>query len=273
MKMEVKIPSSSPGAVEFNFDSACTSPYVSAPSTPRLFGNYFFSAPTSPTHFNWEQHQRTPPFSKDFSNTNEQQNPDFEFDFNAQLNAPQPHLSAEELFHGGKIKPININPPESRITESPSSPKRMIFKEGLSKKNDLSGAIRRTPRGQSNTLRVSDILLEEEESSTESSSGFSPSGWCKRWRHLLLFKSKSEGANKDLPKRIDIEEDLKNSSFRSTEVVNSVHNNNNNITQKRKKGKRRVSAHELHYRVNRTVSEEMRRKTFLPYKRSVLLGC
>ncbi|KAJ0640279.1 hypothetical protein HanLR1_Chr16g0613581 [Helianthus annuus] len=35
---------------------------------------------------------------------------------------------------------------------------------------------------------------------------------------------------------------------------------------------RRVSAHEIHYTANRAVAEEMRRKTYLPYK-SGLLGC
>ncbi|KAM7482525.1 hypothetical protein LguiB_007108 [Lonicera macranthoides] len=270
------IHSSSPGAVEFNFDGAsCTSLNVTAPSTPRGFGNYFFSAPTSPTHFNWEQQPHhtpllNPPSSKDFNTTNDNHNPDFEFDCNAARLYKAPplcadELCADELFDGGKIKPIKLIP-ERRITHSPAtprSPKRMIFKEGLSQKKDISGA--------------TDILLEEEkdgESLNSSSASSSPSSWRKRWnlKKLLSFRSKSEGDSKDPLKKSEIEEDLKNSSFRSTGVVNSVH-----ITKTRKeKGKRVVvygSAHELHYRVNRAVSEEMRRKTFLPYKRTVLMGC
>lgn len=56
-------------------------------------------------------------------------------------------------------------------------------------------------------------------------------------------------------------EDVKNSSFRSTDSVGSA---------RRRSGP--ISAHEVHYTVNRAVSEEMRRKTFLPYKQG-LLGC
>ncbi|KVH43919.1 hypothetical protein Ccrd_025744, partial [Cynara cardunculus var. scolymus] len=36
--------------------------------------------------------------------------------------------------------------------------------------------------------------------------------------------------------------------------------------------KRKVSAHEIHYTANRAVAEEMRRKTFLPYKSGLLGG-
>ncbi|KAL6175183.1 hypothetical protein ACLB2K_051825 [Fragaria x ananassa] len=57
-------------------------------------------------------------------------------------------------------------------------------------------------------------------------------------------------------------EDVKNSSFRSTDSVGSV--------SSRRRGP--VSPHELHYTVNRAVTEEMRRKTVLPYKHG-LLGC
>ncbi|KVI06890.1 EF-Hand 1, calcium-binding site-containing protein [Cynara cardunculus var. scolymus] len=52
------------------------------------------------------------------------------------------------------------------------------------------------------------------------------------------------------------EQNVKNSSFRSNDGD----------------GSRKVSAHEIHYTANRAVAEEMRRKTFLPYK-SGLLGC
>ncbi|KVI06150.1 hypothetical protein Ccrd_015509 [Cynara cardunculus var. scolymus] len=36
--------------------------------------------------------------------------------------------------------------------------------------------------------------------------------------------------------------------------------------------KRKVYAHEIHYTTNRAVAEEMRRKTFLPYKSGLLGG-
>lgn len=43
-------------------------------------------------------------------------------------------------------------------------------------------------------------------------------------------------------------------------------------TSKRRGNRVAVSAHELHYKLNRAVSQEMRKKTFLPYKQG-LLGC
>ena len=46
MEMEVVVPVP---AVDFNFDSTCSSPYMTAPSSPQRFGNFLFSAPTSPT--------------------------------------------------------------------------------------------------------------------------------------------------------------------------------------------------------------------------------
>lgn len=94
----------------------------------------------------------------------------------------------------------------------------------------------------------------------------------KKWkiRDFLLFRSASEGRadEKDplrkytaLSKKSAAEEDVRNFSFRSTESSGSV-------------SKRRgpVSAHELHYTMNRAATEEMKKKTFLPYKRG-LLGC
>lgn len=64
-----------------------------------------------------------------------------------------------------------------------------------------------------------------------------------------------------MSKKAAAEEDVRNSSFRSTESSGSV---------SRRRGP--VSAHELHYTVNRAASEEMKKKTFLPYKQG-LLGC
>ncbi|KAL6210810.1 hypothetical protein ACLB2K_016042 [Fragaria x ananassa] len=96
----------------------------------------------------------------------------------------------------------------------------------------------------------------------------------KKWklRDMLLFRSASEGratTGKDplrkyslLSTKKSMSEDVKNSSFRSTDSVGSV--------SSRRRGP--VSPHELHYTVNRAVTEEMRRKTVLPYKHG-LLGC
>ncbi|KAL7002785.1 hypothetical protein U1Q18_003942 [Sarracenia purpurea var. burkii] len=356
MEIEVIMPSP---AVDFNFDSACTSPYVSAPSSPHRFGNFFFSAPTSPTGagasspflefntysdgdaatssgsvpskipFSWEEKPGIP------KTKNTDVDSDFEFDFSGQLERTS--LSADELFDGGKIKPLKP-PPRLQFTErgladSPKSPrspiKTNIFKEALSprhKKNDFDpfeAAIEQTRRENYNNqergneqkqqqergreriynssasnlrqkkgtrslspFRVRDISESEincqssnsttstkpKNPSSSSPSPFSNSAWkgYKKWKlsDFLLFRSASEGratTGKDPLKKYSLfkqsSEDVKNSSFRSTDSAGSV---------SRRRGP--VSPHELHYTANRAVSEEMRRKTFLPYKHG-LLGC
>ncbi|KAM7482527.1 hypothetical protein LguiB_007110 [Lonicera macranthoides] len=309
MEMKLLIPSP---AVDFNFDSTSNSPYATAPSSPQRFGtNYFFSAPTSPTRsspffhhfstpseipFNWEE---KPGIPKTTTSPNELSDTDFAFDFSGQLERPS--LSADELFDDGKIKPLKP-PPRFHYSDSPKSPKspKKMFKEAFSprhKKKEIdpfSAAIEQTRRERpieedqrgrernhnpSNSgvkdkesrtsrslspLRASDMLFEPEINQQTSKQSSSGSTWYNKWKlkDLLLFRSASEGSERNkkyaLLKKSE-SDDVKNSSFRSTESSGGG-------------SRRRVSAHELHYTANRAVSEEMRRKTFLPYKRG-LLGC
>ncbi|KAK8622288.1 hypothetical protein V6N13_117210 [Hibiscus sabdariffa] len=94
----------------------------------------------------------------------------------------------------------------------------------------------------------------------------------KKWKlkDLLLFRSASEGRATSIKEpfrkysvlsKKEAAEDVKNASFRSSESASSS-----------KRRAHMVSAHELHYTANRAVTEEMRRRTFLPYKQG-LLGC
>ncbi|KAF3435371.1 hypothetical protein FNV43_RR22460 [Rhamnella rubrinervis] len=370
MEMEVVVPV--PPHHDFNFDSACSSPYMTAPSSPQRFGNFYFSAPTSPTRasafyselnhlssidgrdivprysassipFKWEEKPGIPKCSKGGEE-------DFEFDFSGQLDITS--LTAEELFDGGKIKPlkppprlqvgVNDSPGSSSITSprSPRSPRSRIcqgkkmVQEVLSprhkkdfdpftaalkqtrKSGDDEHEEKRGGRVRSSTsssfvrkgtrslspLRVSDIVEFDQEEKpavspttsnakptststpppSSSSSAYSSflsaisfSKGYRKWRlkDFLLFRSASEGrataGNDPLRKysmlsknKTGVGEDLKNSSFRSTESGGSV--------SSRRRGP--VSAHEIHYTVNRAVSEEMRKKTVLPYKHG-LLGC
>lgn len=374
--------------VDFDFDSTCSSPYMTAPSSPQRFGNFFFSAPTSPSRasafyrdlnnfsvqdmmprksvssipFNWEEKPGIPKSkaAKDGEiNNDNDENEDFEFNFSGQLQRTS--LSADELFDGGKIKPLKP-PPRLQVVNgandsvsnvssprSPRSPRSPISKISQGKKmvqealsprhkrdfDPFAAAIEETRRqgdldqqqgrvheqkrgrervssGTSSSsflrkgtrsvspLRVSDIVFEGEEnpqaakitssipsnpkpstssssssSSTHSSflSSLSFSKGYRKWRlrDFLLFRSASEGraTGKDpltkfaLLSKTKVAEDVKNSSFRSTDSVGSVSSSRRRLP---------VSAHEFHYTVNRAVSEEMRRKTFLPYKQG-LLGC
>ncbi|XP_043709592.1 uncharacterized protein LOC122658626 [Telopea speciosissima] len=349
--MEVVIPA--PAAMDFNFDSACSTPYISAPSSPKRFGDFYFSAPTSPSRasamyrdfndfsasvipFDWEEKPGTPK-SKASSKNNDDDDDDFAFDFSGQHERAS--LSAEDLFDGGVIRPLKP-PPRLQLGDeastwkspvsSPRSPRspiaqgKKMIREAFSprqKKKDidpfaaaieearkgsdrnrgrerapvsLSNSGRKTTRSVS-PLRVSEFAWEEQQqqqqqqqqqentkstpsiSKQSSSSSTSSLKGSRKWRlkDLLLFRSASEGraSEKDplrkyaaLPKKQQQqEEDVKNSSFRSTDSSGSVSGSTS-----RRRGP--VSTHELHYKANRAVSEDMRRKTFLPYKQG-LLGC
>ncbi|XP_010268729.1 PREDICTED: uncharacterized protein LOC104605593 [Nelumbo nucifera] len=342
--MEVVIPAP-PSGMDFNFDSACSSPYVSAPSSPKRFGE-FFSAPTSPTRaaaiyrgfndfsitsgtsgtggrggsssiipFDWEQ---KPEKSKSSDTQNDDD--DFAFDFSGQLETAS--LTADELFDGGVIKPLKLPPRLQQVpsgvdefstrksaVSSPRSPRspvskgKRIIREALSPRHKkdfdpFAAAIEQARKGSerdrgrerfsgSNSgrrgtrslspFRVSAFPWEEKEqqqstkpaSSNSKSSSTSSSSLkgSKKWRlkDFLLFRSASEGraTDKDPFRKFAVlskkQDDVKNSSFRSTDSSGS-----------RRRG--RVSAHEFHYTVNRAVSEELKKKTFLPYKQG-LLGC
>lgn len=150
-----------------------------------------------------------------------------------------------------------------------------------------SSSSRRATRSLS-PYRVSDYPWEEEERrlrettkhsapsnskaslSSNSSSSSSTKSSSRKWRlrDFLLFRSASEGraADKDplrtkYPAFFRKPDDAKNTSFRSTDSSGSV-------SATRRKGP--VSAHELHYTTNKAASEDLKKKTFLPYKQGIL---
>ncbi|KAJ7958124.1 AR781, pheromone receptor-like protein [Quillaja saponaria] len=153
--MEMVLPLS---GMDFDYNSMPSSPYLSAPSTPTRYGNYFFSAPTSPsrmsefyrefdsfsvTHgsnkrdtvgssasssipFDWEDKPGTPKSSKATlvnKHDNDDDDEDFDFAFFVSEEVKKASLSAEELFDGGKIKPLKP-PPRLQVKEltEPKSP-------------------------------------------------------------------------------------------------------------------------------------------------------
>ncbi|KAL3538894.1 hypothetical protein ACH5RR_002260 [Cinchona calisaya] len=350
MEMEVITPSAA-APMDFNFDSTSTSPYITAPSSPQRFGTFFCSAPTSPTRatkfyaevpFNWEEKPGIPKSQESLiSNDYDHEDEDFAFDFSGQLETSS-LSAADELFDGGKIKPLKLKPPpcfqaDSLISpKSPrsSSPKKRL-KEALSPRHrkidtsfDPFAAALEQTRRESTTVsdpttttefsnsnitstqeqqrgrerskqtssssrqkgtrslspfRVSDLLLDDHENnnqenlsnkqnSSDSSSSFSWFWYRKlKLKDLLLFRSASEGRKDELKKHSELrkkneDEDLKNSSFRSIDSVGS------SLSSSKRRSSGQISAHELHYTANRAVSEELKKKTFLPYKQG-LLGC
>ncbi|KAL9324846.1 hypothetical protein ACSQ67_005491 [Phaseolus vulgaris] len=281
-------PPSSSSSMEFNFDSNCSSPYITAPSSPQRFGNFFFSAPTSPTRRHSSASTPTTPEDE------------FEFDFTTHLHQ-RPSLSADELFLGGKIRPLkpslpspvptsdkNKTPSQRTDRENPSSlssssslsQHRRIRERSLSFSTSSARSVRRETETETETNDVNSVSSPEKNldkaSETVSHSSFLSSisfgkGY-RKWRlkDFLLFRSASEGRASDkdpfrkyevLSKTAAAAEDVRNLSFRSVESSGSV---------SRRRGP--VSAHELHYTVNRAASVEMKKKTLLPYKQG-LLGC
>lgn len=310
--MEVVIPTQS--SMDFDFTSAVTSPNASAPSTPRRFGDYFFSAPTSPARMS-EFYREFEEFSISVNDvygdgsssaTKEAvQDHEAEFAFAFSLDLERTSLSADELFDGGKIKPLE--PPQMggagvAATKSSASPKQKVDLDKTQKRGRdrtpaaLSSSSRRAARSLS-PLRVSQYPWEEEEEdqkrllqkednnkhqrsnfalaakdqSSPSSSSSNKSSSSRKWslKDLLLFRSASEGraTDKDPLRRYTVtplnkkrqDDVVKNASFRSTDGAGG---------SRRRRGP--VSAHELHYNRKRAAAEDLKKKTYLPYKQSIL---
>ncbi|KAJ6954984.1 hypothetical protein NC652_006429 [Populus alba x Populus x berolinensis] len=327
LKLQVIVPA--PG-MDFDFNEARTSPFLTAPSTPKRFGDCTFSStPTSPSRvaefysyfdslidsneertgfsFHWDERRGTPKSPRATANTNSEDG--FAFDFCVELEKTS--LTADELFDGGKIRPLKPPPrlqgegfTQRSQLSSPRSPiqkgKRMIQEafsarkkkdsdpfatavENSRKRTDqnergrqvenVSGLTSSSSPGASRSLtlfRASEYPWEEAEnpkalvSSSSSSSSSSSKSSSRKWRlrDFLLFRSASEGHAHDkdrLRKYSGLfkkHEDGKEPSFLSTDSSGSA--------SSRRKGP--VSAHELHYTVNKAASENLKKKTFLPYK-------
>jgi hypothetical protein len=328
---EVVVPGS---AMDFDFNSSRSySPFLSTPSSPRRFGEHFYSAPTSPTRvskfykdfdeflvmndrYEREEREEIRPGAPKSSKVRAiREEDDFAFDVGKELERAS--LSAEELFDGGKIRPLKP-PPRLQLGgkldayTTPNSPllspksalsrgKKTIlgaFSPRLKKEEEKtehkrgrertpallsSNSGRRATRSLS-PFRASESAWEEEEeeeentrqlqvnsktafsSTTSSSSSSSKSS--KKWslKDFLLFRSASEGRATDrdpLQKYSPLykKHEDKNSSIRSTESSRSA-------TTSSRRGP--VSAHELHYTKNKAVSDDLKKKTFLPYKQGLL---
>ncbi|CAN1307337.1 hypothetical protein LINPERPRIM_LOCUS27056 [Linum perenne] len=295
--------------MEFNFDSSCSSPYLTAPSSPLPFGSTagntsFFSAPTSPTP----------------ATTGRASNSDFEFDFGGQLSRSS-FSAADELFHCGRILPLR-SPPESsspkiRVSDSNSKIRVSDFEESEERGREWriftscssynfdsdvnsSSAASSGRRGGGGggarsvpPVRISDVMSEQDDDEYDGSeigrktkqsyaAAFLSAvkgggGRYKKWkiRDFLLFRSASEGRATSSEQLMAAKYAVltsptadgggKGSSFRSTE-------SSFGSSRRLKSSAAVVSAHEMHYTVNRAAAEEMKRKTYLPYKQG-LLGC
>ncbi|KAG6430240.1 hypothetical protein SASPL_108303 [Salvia splendens] len=240
-----------------DIDSRCSTPFVSAPSSPgraTLLSGFYFSAPASPMHFVLSATAlKSYPSAADSSC--------FDFDFSATLpstaaNSPEHMSSADELFFNGQIRPMKL----SAHLQRPQILDPLIESEEGRDLKLRGGSVRRgtrsmSPMGSQTTPLEKSGEIEEKGAARSSS---------KRWILLkeLVYRSKSEERNEGhkfwggLSKKVAHKEKEK-----------KKRNNDG--------GKRRVvsaSAHELHYTAKRAKAEELKKKTFLPYRQG-LLGC
>ncbi|KAJ4957080.1 hypothetical protein NE237_013863 [Protea cynaroides] len=94
-------------------DSACSTPYVSAPSSPgRVPNGYFFSAPASPMHFILSSSSSSSAFAS--SSTDASVSGSFEFEFSGRFpstaaTSAGSMISADELFLNGQIRPMKLS--------------------------------------------------------------------------------------------------------------------------------------------------------------------
>lgn len=289
--------------------------YLSAPSSPKRFGEFYLSAPTSPTRIS-ELYSEFEYFSISSSNPFDlEHKPKAEdgFAFSVSGEPEESSRSAEELFDGGMIKPLKEEDNNELLESarspllSPKRPKRSplsqgkkVIREAFSPRKRIESdddnpfeARRgrdRTPAAASisssesgrratrslSPYRISHHIWEEQQQQPESNnkeditkaslSSTSSSKSSRKWRFMrdfLLFRSASEGrgSSKDPfikhPILFKKPEEGKASSFRSSENPKS-------------RRKEPISAHELHYARKKAETEDLKKRTFLPYKQGIL---
>lgn len=279
--MEVVTPPSPNGSPSnFDFNSARISPYLSAPSSPKRFGEYhYLSAPTSPSRF----------FSE-FDSSYDWE-PKIEggegFAFSVNGESENPSRSAEELFDGGKIKPLLSESAKSPLLSGPQPKKSSAIAQGKKAIREAFGAKKKKEEdliseerrgrdrsvGSSNSgrrvtrslspYRISDYTWEEEQNQTQSNKEDSKGS--RKWslRDFLLFRSASEGrgSSKDPLRKFP-------SLYRKpAEFKSSIPGPGPGPRPRRKEP---LSAHELHYARKKAESQDLKKRTFLPYKQGIL---
>lgn len=258
---------------EFRFSS-----YSTAPSSPKAFGNpddcfCYTSAPTSPTraaavyshlardidHWKEEEEYMSQKFVKDF-------------EFGLGLNGQKDLTKADEITDKGRINPSSTSstlPPKSLHERRKE---RDLVPPPTRETRDLSPF--RGDRGPSfSKTSISSPTSNSASSTTKRGS--------KKWRlkDLLLFRSASEGratgrGSKDPLQKYTMLSSSFNKRTQDKNFVGSSRSlDNSNSSIKRGSSGHAISAHELHYTENRAASEELKKKTPLPFNRNGLFGC
>ncbi|CAM8987781.1 unnamed protein product [Rhodiola kirilowii] len=334
-----------------DFDSACSTPFVSAPSSPTRGGGgapsgYFFSAPASPVHYVLTScssyREKDKAAGEGFT--------DFEFSSRSEVSdsgGSGSMSSADELFLNGKIRPMKLSSHLQRAqaltplldleeddeatsggADGDGEETVMMMRgrdirmrnRSLHRKTRSLSPLRNSRCEEQIQVVNEGILSAEKQSDVEqpmeeaamsgsaSSSRSSSSGSrnSKKWIFLkdLLYRSKSEGRASTKEKfwssiSFSPGKEKKSSSSSSSFISsaskseekrsNAAEKDKQHQRQQQRLGnikkgvgkpangnvsKRRVppSAHELHYTANRAQAEEMKKKTYLPYRQG-LFGC
>ncbi|GJN34804.1 hypothetical protein PR202_gb23500 [Eleusine coracana subsp. coracana] len=256
--------------------SACSTPFVSAPSTPARDPSFdtlaaagFHSLPASPVALGVGDDE----YGCEMG---------FEFDFDFSSQFPSPALeemsSADELFHNGQIRPMRLVSsfllrPSPLVGEAPAASHRPE-PAAASDERGRSARRRRSSRSHS-PFRLSHCLspgassgdppaASRSSSSSSTASSASSSSSSRRhqqWRFLkdLLRRSSSDGNGKH--------------HHHPPPLPPPPAASKRNPSSPATRGRTRNSTHARVYEARRAEAEEIRRRTFLPYRQGLLLGC
>ncbi|PPR85069.1 hypothetical protein GOBAR_AA35645 [Gossypium barbadense] len=278
MEFQTLVPHPEPQVFPECYESTSSTPYASAPSSPGrapgpgpgfINSGFFYSAPASPMHFAMASSVVA---SSRVSSSTQPSSPDFEFSarFGPTGSGQTGSMSsADELFLNGKIRPMKL----ATHLERPQS---------LRRRTRSMSPFRHAAFGDDQTM----CLDKDSGNKADTNNGTSCSSAgriSRRWVFLKDFlRSKSEGTNNNnnnskLWSTISFSP-AKEKKPGSNKTNGVVHESKNKRPSKTKAvngiGKKRVppSPHDLHYTAYKTQAEEMRKKTFLPYRQG-LLGC
>ncbi|MBA0560183.1 hypothetical protein Golob_017098 [Gossypium lobatum] len=322
-----------------DFDSTCSTPYVSAPSSPGRgpTSGYFFSAPASPMHFILSS-SPSPTYhlkSESLAISGQSDASSFEFEFSSRFSSNGSVTvgsmsSADELFLNGQIRPMKLsshlqrpqnlaplldldveedddglNKPEASRGRDLKLRSRSLHRKARSLsplrnpefqwEEEEEECIREERKEVSKLilegLKETDVSKETTPSSSASSSRSSSSGRnSKKWIFLkdLLYRSKSEGRGNGKEKfwtsisfSSSKEKKIQMEHEKPPPLKRKQKENKQGAGKKVSSGKpangvakRRIppSPHELHYTTNRAQAEEMKKRTYLPYRQG-LFGC
>ncbi|KAI3684765.1 hypothetical protein L6452_33991 [Arctium lappa] len=264
--------SSKPMDLNYTYSS---SHYTSTPSSPtRLtelyhgFDELLLSAAAEAANrttslatvpFAWEEKPGVP---KGPSNLFED---DFSFDVSCEFSMDD-SVPAEDLFQGGVIKPIGRHP--EKVVERERERGRERFCSSAlpvsrSRRTRSLSPIGGSDQRREQHLTATYMVPSSPSGSTCSTPVFSSENGSKKWSFmdLFLFRSASDGRAMD-------RDPLKKYSAIFRKHDQDIRNSGGSGSMSKRRG--RVSPHELHYTVNRAVSNDMKKKTYLPYKQGIL---